>query len=472
MESANLPYTQKTPLNTVWRDNADPAIYEAARTSRLFNAQKPTQYPIAIAFVKDASEVVDVIQLAIQLSCRISVRAGGHSYASWSVRDEAILIDMGDFSENPSLDEATGIVSIPPSIMGKDLIEYLDAKGRVCSVGHCPDVGLGGFLLGGGMGWNCNVSLSTQGFNFYAQWLKERKNWGWACEQVVAIDVVTADGQFIRSDIQQHSDLFWAARGAGPAFPGVVTRFYLKTKPAIKSMFSSGYVYPIRSYRTSLQWAATVSSSNDGIEVLAIGSYSADLKGPCVTVSILAYGDNDDDARDVLQKIDASHPNGALLQWICEKTNMQQQLEKSGQSFPNNHRYYVDNLWLDDNMDFSLLDRAFNSLPTKNSLLLCQSMFPCSQRDLPDMALSLQSNQWLAMYAIWEEEADDSRCETAVHEAISELQQHSKGSYLGELDFRARRGHYWADDQYERLVSVRRKWDPLNRICGCLGLEV
>ncbi|KAJ6031098.1 hypothetical protein N7540_001830 [Penicillium herquei] len=451
MESASN--TQKKPLNIVWRDNADPAIYEAARTSRLFNAQKPTQYPLAIAFVKDKSEVIDVIQLAIQLGCRISVRAGGHSYASWSVRDEAILIDMGELSGNPSLDEATGIVSVPPSITGNDLIEYLDTKGRVCSVGHCPDVGLGGFLLGGGMGWNCN-------------------NWGWACEQVVAIDLATADGQFIHADIQQHSDLFWAARGAGPAFPGIFTRFYLKTRPAIKSMFSSGYVYPIQSYSTILRWATTVSSSNRGIEVLAIGSYSADLKEHCVTVSILAYSDNDNDAHDLLQRIDTSHPDGALLQWICEKTNMQQQLEKSGQSFPKNHRYYVDNLWLDDNMDFSLLDRAFNSLPTQKSLILCQSMFPCSQRALPDMALSLQSNQWLSMYAIWEEESDDSRCQAAVHEVMAELQQHSKGSYLGELDFRARRGLYWADSQYERLVSTRRKWDPLKRICGCLGLEV
>ncbi|KAJ5703841.1 hypothetical protein N7493_010979 [Penicillium malachiteum] len=441
------------PLNIVWRDNADPAIYEAARTSRLFNAQKPTQYPLAIAFVKDTSEVIDVIHLAIQMGCRISVRAGGHSYASWSVRDEAILIDMGELSEDASLDEDTGIVSVPPSITGKDLIEYLDTKGRVCSVGHCPDVGLGGFLLGGGMGWNCN-------------------NWGWACEQVVAIDLVTADGRFMRADTQQQSDLFWAARGAGPAFPGVVTRLYLKTKPAIQSMFSSGYVYPIRSYSTILQWTTTVSTSNDSIEVLAIGSYSADLKEPCVTVSVLAYGDNDDDARDVLQRIDASHPDGSLLQWKCEKTNMQQQLEKSGQSFPNNHRYYVDNLWLDDDMDLSLLGRAFNSLPTKKSLLLCQSMFPCSQRNLPNMALSVQSNRWLAMYAIWEEEADDSRCQATVHEVMAELQQHSKGSYLGELDFRARRGHYWGDDQYERLVSVRRKWDPLNRICGCVGLEM
>jgi FAD/FMN-containing dehydrogenase len=63
--------------------------------------------------------------------------------------------------------------------------------------GHCPDVGLGGFLLQGGMGWNC-------------------KNWGWACESIVGIDVVTADAREIYCSKSENADLFWAARGSGP----------------------------------------------------------------------------------------------------------------------------------------------------------------------------------------------------------------------------------------------------------------
>lgn len=145
------------PVNIVWRDVADAAVYEEARVNRLWNAKRPTRHPLAIAFVRDASEIVEVVNIAIQKGCQVSIRAGGHSYEGWSVRDEAILIDFRDFSEGPCLDEETGIVVVSPNMTGEKLIQYLSSRGRFCSVGHCPDVGLGGFLLGGGMGWNSNV---------------------------------------------------------------------------------------------------------------------------------------------------------------------------------------------------------------------------------------------------------------------------------------------------------------------------
>jgi hypothetical protein len=83
---------------------------------------------------------------------------------------------------------------------------------------------------------------------------------GFACEHVVAVDLVTADGDLIRADNQQNTDLFWAARGAGPGFPGVVTRFHVQTWRAPKSMRSSGYIYPISHYRKALKWILKVSA--------------------------------------------------------------------------------------------------------------------------------------------------------------------------------------------------------------------
>lgn len=88
--------------------------------------------------------------------------------------------------------------------------------------------------------------------------LTKAKNWGWACESVVAIDVATADGQLVRADANTNEDLFWAARGGGPAFPGVVTRFYLRTQPAPKVIRSSVYVFPLEHYKTALNWALEV----------------------------------------------------------------------------------------------------------------------------------------------------------------------------------------------------------------------
>jgi FAD/FMN-containing dehydrogenase len=95
---------------------------------------------------------------------------------------------------------------------GEELAPALNARGRMFPGGHCPSVGLGGFLLQGGQGWNCRTL-------------------GWACESVRAIDIVTADGELVHASEDENTDLLWAARGAGPGFFGVVTRFHLRLHP-------------------------------------------------------------------------------------------------------------------------------------------------------------------------------------------------------------------------------------------------
>jgi FAD/FMN-containing dehydrogenase len=87
--------------------------------------------------------------------------------------------------------------------------------------GHCPDVGLGGFVLQGGMGWNCKVSenlvVSSARPNFTVYLIiNPAQNWGFACEKLLAVDVVTADGKQLHCNEAENSELLWAARGAGP----------------------------------------------------------------------------------------------------------------------------------------------------------------------------------------------------------------------------------------------------------------
>jgi hypothetical protein len=74
------------------------------------------------------------------------------------------------------------------------------------------------------------------------------------------VDLVTAtnDPKLLHADAHQNSDLFWAARGGGPAFPGIVTKFHLQTFPAPSVMRSSGYVYDIIEYTEVFGWALEV----------------------------------------------------------------------------------------------------------------------------------------------------------------------------------------------------------------------
>lgn len=249
-------WTQPPPI--VWQDTARPEEYDKARTSRLFNGIVPKRYPTGIILAKVEQDVVYAMKIALERKLRVSIRAGGQSYPAWSVRDNSLLLDLGEYSEL-ILDQKTHVVRLSPSTTGRELDKYLLANGRAFPGGHCPGVAVGGYLLGGGMGWNTNVSAFLM-FNDKGFQLIKVKNWGWACESVVAIDVVTANGQLVRADANTNEDLFWAARGGGPAFPGVVTRFYLQTQPAPKVIRSSVYLYPLEHYKAALNWALEVFS--------------------------------------------------------------------------------------------------------------------------------------------------------------------------------------------------------------------
>lgn len=214
------------------------------------------------------------------------------------------------------------------------------------------------------------------------------------------------------------------------------------------------------------------SQGNGNLETVSIGSYIDGLDEPCITIAMIAYGDDESSIRDLLKRIDDSAPDGALSSWLCEKTSLQKELDRKAEAYPDDHRCFVDNAWINNDADIvALLEPAFTNLPSRESLVLWQSMIPCSRRQLPDMAVSLQSDHYLSLYAIWEKENDDIRCQSTVEEVMLGIGPHSVGSYLGELDFRSRKTNYWGEEQHKRLVDVRTKWDSTHRICGCLGLE-
>lgn len=156
-DNLSLSAGTQTP-SVVWRDTARPEDYEKARTSRLFNGIVPERYPTGIIFAKAERDIVYAMKVALERNLRVSVRAGGQSYPAWSVRDQALLLDLGEYSELV-LDQKTSIVRLSPSTTGRELDKCLVTNGRAFPGGHCPDVAVGGYLLGGGMGWNTNVSI-------------------------------------------------------------------------------------------------------------------------------------------------------------------------------------------------------------------------------------------------------------------------------------------------------------------------
>ncbi len=211
--------------------------YEATRRAVLWNRLVPERFPDVIVEATSVDDVARAIDYARANEMKVSVRSGGHSWCGAPLREGGMLINVS-LLRDISIDQQSQTASVGPGATGGELARALAPAGLAFPVGHCPTVGLGGYLLAGGLGWNSNV-------------------WGYGTFSVRAVDVVTAGGRTIRADESHNPDLFWAARGAGPGFPGVVTGFHLQTRP-LPVIATSTYTYPITASRELGEWLETI----------------------------------------------------------------------------------------------------------------------------------------------------------------------------------------------------------------------
>ncbi|KAI0439679.1 FAD-binding domain-containing protein [Xylaria telfairii] len=447
----NSQLKKATLSHILTRESADPAAFREAVWGRVFNRRRDTsRVPKAVVHAACVEHVQDAVKLAARLQCRVSVRSGGHSWAAWSVRHDAVLVDLAGLRDL-KYDSRTKIVSCSPSATGEMLNGFLGGEGRMFAGGHCPDVGLGGFLLQGGMGWNC-------------------KNWGWACESIIGVDVVTADGRELYCSNTENSDLFWAARGAGPGFPAIVTGFHLLTRPFLQ-MYNTVYVYPRSMFHMVLQWVInTCPTADPDTEIVCVAKRTADGDDIEIIAGFLSFKASKEEATEAMQQVRDSRPAGAKVEVFCEPTDFKCEYARQRDEQPAGYRFCSENAYISNDADDvpGVLEKAFTSLPTQKSFALYFAMDPTSRRPLTAMAHSLQSDHYFSVYTIWDDAADDARCTDWVRDIMKDVERHSAGSYMGDADFQHRTTRFWSRENGDRLRDIRRKWDPAGRICGYL----
>ena len=420
--------------------------FDDAVFSRVFNQRRPRRRPAAVLRAADAADVATGVQLARQRGWQVAVRSGGHSWAAWSVRDRALLIDLAAFT-GLAFDHPSGVVTAGPAVRGGlDLDPFLAAHGRFFPGGHCPTVGLGGFLLQGGMGWNC-------------------RGWGWAAELIEAVDVVTADGTLVRASATENEDLFWAARGAGPGFPGIVTAFHLRTRPRYRSLTQTTYVYPREAAAEVLTWThAARHDVPDSVELVVVGitpplPSPAGYRGPVLVVDGVSF---DGGARSLAALDTCPVAGKALVRKVAEPTAIEDLRAEQIRANPEAHRYTVDNAYLDGTPDALIpaLVPAFTDLPTPKSFSLWFDLAHLPGRDRADMAVSLETDIYFASYVVGSDPAEDAACRDWVDATMRRLEPFSPGCYLGDSDFTIRPAPFMSDQAWVRLQRLRAAWDP------------
>ncbi|WP_147918863.1 FAD-binding oxidoreductase [Ruania zhangjianzhongii] len=194
--------SSRLPEHWLLRTDRD---YPAERIQLSASNWQPERYPVAISRPRTAEQVRADVLTAAERGLGIAVRSGGHSTSGAYLSDTAVTLDLGGLRD-VSLDAASGTAWIGPGLTALGAARALDAAGLFFPLGHSPTVGVGGFLLAGGNGWNTPV-------------------WGHGSDRILAAEVVRADGRLLTIDAATEPELFALLRGAGPAFPAVVTAF-------------------------------------------------------------------------------------------------------------------------------------------------------------------------------------------------------------------------------------------------------
>ena len=260
------------------------------------------------------------------------------------------------------------------------------------------------------------------------------------------------------------------ARGAGPGFPGIVTKFYLEIRPKFNGMLSSFFAYPLSRYREVMDWVVKISPTlDDSIEAVAVSQTLPGEREHSICALFVSFKNSASEAEEALRAVNATRPKNCKIQAINEMTDLVDQYKGQAAANPECHRYCADNAYISNDADVALvLETAFTTLPHPKAFALYYAMNPCSRKPLPDMALSMHTDHYLALYTIWEDERDDQRCRAWVCDVMKDVEVHSQGAYLGDSDFQVRRTRFWEDSNALKLMKLRRKWDPEGRICGYL----
>ncbi len=211
-------------------DIFDPGHCEYDKYRRVWNATAD-RLPSAIVRARSVPDVEKVVTVAAQQGALLAVRGGGHSIPGLSTCDDGIVLDLS-LMNTIHVDKAAQRAEVQGGALLGDLDRAGAPAGLVVPAGVVSHTGVAGLTLGGGMGWHS-------------------RRFGLTIDSLLAVDLVTADGQSRRVSADTDPDLFWAIRGGGGNF-GVVTRFVFKMHE-LGPVLIGNWTYPVAEASSVLQ---------------------------------------------------------------------------------------------------------------------------------------------------------------------------------------------------------------------------
>jgi FAD/FMN-containing dehydrogenase len=430
--------------------------YETARRQTVWNSLLPERFPDLIVQACDSDDVVQAVRYARANGHQIGIRSGGHSWAASHLRDGGLLLDVSRL-DHCSVDQDRMTARVGPGKVASVFATELDSQGLFFPSGHCEGIRLGGYLLQGGYGWNSKVV-------------------GPACESVLGVEVVTADGEKIYCDPEHHPDLYWAARGSGPGFFGVVTSFTLRIhrRPAV--LGTCLYLYPIEVADEVFSWGRSIIPEiDDRVELQILTSRNAPEMGPDepgIAIASPVFADSEEEAVKALAVL-GSCPvvDRATVSLPYAPTTLANWYTAVMGKYPQGHRYVVDNMFTSASAEELLpgIRKIIETMPPHPSHFVFAGWKPSSDR--AEMVYGLEDEIYLALYTAWHDPADDNRYGDWAPSNMAAMSHLATGISLADENLGRRRAKFITDPNMARLDKVRSVYDPDRRFHSWMTSE-
>jgi FAD/FMN-containing dehydrogenase len=409
------------------------------------------RHPAIVARCAGPADVAAALPFARDQDLVVAVRGGGHSVAGFSTCDGGMVIDLSRM-RGVSVDPERRIARVAGGTLLGELDREAQAFGLATPVGVVAHTGVGGLTLGGGMG-------------------RLQRKLGFTIDNLLSVDIVTADGREIHVDEQENDDLFWGVRGAGANF-GVVTSFEFRLHP-VGPMITQGMVLlPIeRAHDVAGVFRELAGSAPDDVMIsmgFGVATPEAEFPPEVAGRPIVLLGATHSGSLEAAERdLEPLHQLDPVLDTFGPKSYLTVQ-NMSDEAMAWGKRFYMKGAFMQ-----TLSDEAVNvcaeqvtSPPGDCSVSLWAQGGAIAR--VPETAMAFTGRQapfWLGVEALWGDEALDGAHIAWGRAAMDALKPFTgSGHYVNDVvesGVEVVRAIY-GDAKYERLVRLKRAYDPDN----------
>jgi FAD/FMN-containing dehydrogenase len=427
------------------------ADYEEAR--KVWNGMVD-RHPAVIVRCASTADVSAAVDFGREHGLAIAVRCGGHSTPGYSTCDDGIVIDLSPMKA-VWVDPEAQTGKVQGGATWGDLDGATQEHGLAVTGGRVSDTGVGGLALGSGSGWL-------------------ERMYGVTCESLLSAEVVTADGKVVRASADENPELFFGLRGGGGNF-GVVTEFEFQLHPVGPILTAGMLLFPrersaevLRFYRDFIESAPD--EVGGGVALMTAPPepfVPADLQGKPALGIVFCYVGPIEDGEKVANKLkEGTSPVVELIQPMPYAA-MQQMLDAGNPT--GIHEYFkVD--WLEGLSDeaIDVIVEQAERLPAPfGQLILGPAGGALARTDTSEMALNMPSGSWVYFcLAMWMDPTQDEQNVEWARGFAKAMEPYGIGSpypnFIEPDEGVKRLKESYGPEKYERLVALKRQWDPDN----------